>query len=49
MIYCVANAAAGFITTFGLGFFSNRAYFISITILSLASAVFCGLFLKDFS
>jgi hypothetical protein len=49
MIYCVANAAAGFITTFGLGFFSNRAYFISITLLALASALFCCIFLKDFS
>ena len=44
-IRCSTNLSAGIITTFFLGFFSGRTYFIAITIISLISAIYCLLFL----
>ena len=44
-IYCFSNVSAGLLTTFALGFFDSKLYFVIITAIGLLSIVFCLLFL----
>ena len=46
-IYCFSNVTAGFITTFGLGFFDPQAYFYLITALGFLAALFCIFFVRN--
>lgn len=40
-IYCLSSVSAGIITTFGLGYFDARTYFVIITLFGLISILFC--------
>jgi hypothetical protein len=46
VLYCLSNISAGLITTFGLGFFNPKVYFMMITVLGCISIAFCVLFLR---
>jgi len=46
-IYCFSGVSAGFITTFGLGFFSSQIYFVIITVLGVISVLFCLFFVNN--
>lgn len=46
VLYCLSNISAGLITTFGLGFFNAKIYFLLITVLGAISIGFCFFFIK---
>lgn len=49
LLLSLSQLMAGVTTTFFLGFYSDQVYFIGLTALSLLSAVFGLLFLKNIS
>lgn len=45
-LYCFSNVSAGLITTFGLGFFDARTYFLIITFFGVLAIFFCFFFVR---
>jgi hypothetical protein len=46
VLYCLSNISAGLLTTFGLGFFNAKIYFLLITALGAISIAFCFFFVR---
>lgn len=47
LLYCFSNVTAGFITTFGLGFFDEKVYFYVITGLGIVAMLYCLFFVPE--